>query len=90
MPNSWTINSFYGVAGDGFEKFEWRLPSNEDQHGEQTSGPGGLLIKPGDLNLIPTISPKRSGIQHGVDDWNITTYSDTGVWYSLNSIVQDS
>ncbi|MCI0558708.1 MAG: hypothetical protein MN733_09450 [Nitrososphaera sp.] len=71
------------------DKYEWRLPENGDQHGEQTVAPGDLLIKPGDLNLIPTISPKRSGIQHGLDDWTLTEFTDEGVWYRFGSIEQE-
>ena len=62
------------------DKYEWRLPSNEDQHVEQTVDPGDLLIKPEDIDLQPTLSPERSGIQHGQDDWDFQNVPDSN-WY---------
>ena len=62
------------------DAYEWRSPKNEDQHSEQTTAPGDLMIKPKDLALKPTNSPKRSGIQHGADDWNYTNVPDNN-WY---------
>jgi hypothetical protein len=79
MPGSWT-----DVDGPTkLDKYEWRLPNNGDQHGEQTVAPGDLLIKPSQLELVPTKSPKRSGIQHGQDDWNFNTVPDTS-WYTAS------
>jgi len=89
VPNAWTVNYFYPGQGDGFEKYEWRLPGNANQHGEQTVAPGDLLIKPGDLNLKPTISPVQSGIQHGMDDWTLTSFTDEGTWYSYGAVEQE-
>lgn len=81
MADEWTVED----PISNLEKYEWRVPENEDQHGEQTVAPGDLLIKPGDLNLIPTKSPTRSGIQHGQDDWNYTSVPDTS-WYVFGTI----
>lgn len=87
MSNRWTIDS---ETPDKADKFEWRLPSNDQQHVAQTIVPGQLLIKPEDITLIPTKSPKRSGIQHGADDWNYDTLTDDGTWYSFGEVVQES
>lgn len=76
MADDWTVEN--GPAKT--DPYEWRAPNNEDQHGEQTTSPGDLTFKPKDLGLLPTNSPKRSGIQHGADDWNYTTTPDTN-WY---------
>ena len=65
---------------DPLDTYEWRSPNNEDQHAEQTTAPGELMIKPSDLALIPTNSPKRSGIQWGQDAWNYTNAPDQN-WY---------
>jgi hypothetical protein len=81
MADRWTPED----GPDKGDKYEWRLPNNEDQHGEQTTAPGDLLIRPGDLELIPTISPKRSGVQHGADDWNYSNAPDS-TWYVWGSI----
>lgn len=62
------------------DKYEWRLPANEDQHGEQTVAPGDLRIKPKDLSLIPTKAPKRSGVQWGADGWDFENQPDSS-WY---------
>lgn len=86
MGNEWDINS---DAPARTEKYEWRIPNNEDQHGEQTVTPGALMIKPKDLDLKPTISPKRSGIQHGADDWDFQSAPDN-TWYIFGEIVQEA
>ncbi len=67
------------------DKYEWRLPSNEDQHGEQTTAPGDLLIRPQDLALVPTKSPERSGIQWGSDGWDFENAPDHS-WYVIGMI----
>lgn len=87
MSNQWDTDA---DAPSKEDKYEWRLPENGDQHGEQTVAPGDLLIKPGDLNLIPTIHPKRSGIQHGQDDWTFSSFVDEGTWYRFGSIEQEA
>ena len=76
MADDWTIENGPAKA----DPYEWRAPNNEDQYGEQTTSPGGLMFKPKDLALVPTNAPKRSGIQHGSDDWNYTSIPDTS-WY---------
>lgn len=81
MADRWTVEDPIEKS----ERYEWRLPNNEDQHGEQTTAPGDLLIKPGDLELVPTLSPKRSGVQFGADAWNFTSVPDSS-WYVLGSI----
>ncbi len=84
MADSWTVND---NAPEKTDKYEWRLPENKDEHGEQTVAPGDLLIKPKDLALKPTNSPKQSGVQHGQDDWTYTNVPDTS-WY-LFGFVED-
>lgn len=86
MSNQWVKDE---DAPGKEDKYEWRLPENGDQHGEQTVAPGDLLIKPKDLRLVPTIAPKRSGVQHGQWDYTIHTFVDTGTWYSFGSITQE-
>ncbi len=67
-----------GPAKD--DQYEWRLPNNDQQHVEQTVAPGDLLIKPKDITLKPTLSPERSGVQHGADDWSFDNSPDPN-WY---------
>ena len=71
------------------DQYEWRLPNNEDQHGEQTVAPGDLMIKPKDLALVPTNAPTRSGVQHGQHDWNFTNAPDSN-WYVLADSIETS
>ena len=76
-------------GADRGDPYEWRLPSNENQHGEQTTGPGDLLIKPSKIDLVPTNSPKRSGVQHGQDDWTFDN-QPSSAWYVIgDTIVED-
>jgi hypothetical protein len=77
MGDDWTINENGPPKGD---HYEWRSPNNEDQHSEQTTDPGDLMIKPEDLSLVPTNSPTRSGVQWGQDGWDYTTTPDSD-WY---------
>ncbi len=67
------------------DKYEWKAPSGTTQHEQQTTAPGDLMIKPKDLSLKPTLSPERSGIQHGQDDWTFTNTPDPS-WYILGGI----
>ena len=85
MGNSWSVEA---NQPDRDETYEWRLPANDQQHVEHTVAPGDLLIKPQDISLVPTNSPKKSGIQSGISDWDL----ETGVvsdWYVLGEIVQE-
>lgn len=88
MANQWDIEDGNMSPGKS-DRYEWRLPENGEQHQSQTVTPGQLLIKPSDLTLIPTLSPKQSGLQHGIDDWNLDAFIDDGTWYSLGSIVDE-
>ena len=67
------------------DKYEWKSPSGTTEHEEQTTGPGDLMIKPKDLTLIPTNSPKRSGLQWGQDAWNYSNAPDQ-TWYIFGGI----
>jgi hypothetical protein len=67
------------------DKYEWKSPSDNTQHEEQTVAPGDLMIKPKDLALVPTNAPKRSGIQWGQDAWNYTNAPDQS-WYVFGMI----
>jgi hypothetical protein len=69
----WTIND--GAPGLG-DKYEWRLPNNDAEQMEQTVAPGELLVRPEDVDLAPTKSPERSGLQHGRDEWNYENAPD--------------
>lgn len=72
MADRWTP-----IDGPGKgDAYNWRVPSNEHQHQEQTVAPGDFMIRPEDVDLKPTNSPKRSGIQHGQDDWNYENAPD--------------
>ena len=70
---------------DPLDAYEWRSPTGGTEHEEQTTGPGDLMIKPKDLALVPTLSPKRSGIQHGQDDWDFQNAPDQA-WYVIGAI----
>lgn len=86
MGNNWSINDNKPALA---EKYEWRVPEIDQEHVEETTAPGDLKIKPKDISLIPTNSPKQSGIQSGQSDWSF----DSGVdpdWYILGEIVQES
>ena len=67
------------------DKYEWKSPSSNTQHEEQTTAPGDLMIKPKDLALKPTLSPERSGIQWGQDGWNFDNVPDQ-TWYIFGAI----
>jgi len=82
-----TDNWTYEEGPSKTDKYEWRIPNNEDQHGEQTVAPGDLAVKPKDLTLVPTKPPARSGIQHGTEDWNYTSIPDMN-WY-VWGIIED-
>lgn len=82
MANRWTIES----APDQEEKYDWHLPNNDQEHVEQTVAPGDLMIKPKDISLKPTNPPKRSGIQHGVNDWDYQNQPSTS-WYVHGEIL---
>ena len=86
MAKSWTVND---GEPDKTDKYEWHLPNNDQQHVEQTTTPGDLRIKPKDISLIPTMAPKRSGIQHGWNNWNNQVEPTLGVWYIYGQIVQE-
>lgn len=73
---------------DKSDKYEWRLPNNEDQHIEQTVAPGDLMIKPEDVDLIVTLAPKKSGIQHGQVDWSYDNILDSS-WYIYGFVEED-
>jgi hypothetical protein len=85
MANDWTIEA---NKPEKSEDYEWRLPANDQEHVEQTVAPGDLLIKPEDISLKPTNSPKQSGIQHGLDDWTVESGIDSS-WYILGEVVQE-
>jgi len=68
------------------DKYEWHLPESDQQHVKDTVAPGDLMIKPKDISLKPTKSPERSGIQHGMDTWNFTSYPSNAGWYLFGSI----
>lgn len=80
--NRWTINDDIPDKGD---KYEWRLPNNDKEHMEQTIAPGDLLIKPQDMDVILTNSPKQEGLQHGADAWTFSNVPDTS-WYVRGSV----
>lgn len=84
MATDWTVNDGTVTPGKA-GKYAWRLPTSSDseQHQAQIVTPGGLLIKPSQITLIPTKSPKRSGLQHGADDWNYETAPLSSDWYSF-------
>ena len=87
MGNKWEVDENDPART---EKYEWRLPNNDQQHVEQTTSPGELRIKPKDMSLVPTLAPSRSGIQHGQNDWNfVDDASDRTAWYLQGDIVQE-
>lgn len=88
MANQWDIEDGNLSPGKS-DRYEWRLPENGEQHQEQTVTPGQLLIKPSQITLRPTLSPKQSGIQHGLDDWSYDV-APTSAWYVYGAIEQES
>ena len=70
---------------DKGDEYNWHLPNNDQQHVEQTVGPGDLMIKPEDISLKPTLSPERSGIQWGQDAWTFDNAPDPN-WYVFGMI----
>lgn len=87
MANKWDVEDGNSAPGKS-DRYEWRLPDNGEQHQAQIVTPGGMLIKPGDITLIPTLAPKQSGLQHGTDDWTVVT-RPTSSWYVLGDILQE-
>ncbi len=85
MGKSWTVNS---TSPAKEETYEWRLPANDQQHVEETVAPGDLKIKPKDISLIPTLAPKKSGVQSGLSDWTFSSVPDSK-WYVRGEIIQD-
>lgn len=81
MADEWDVEEII----DQSEKYDWHLPNNEDQHSEQTVAPGDLMVKPEDLDLVATLAPKQSGVQHGVNDWTYENAPDSE-WFSQGSI----
>ena len=86
MANRWQINEDAPPKG---EEHDWRLPRGDQEHVEQTTAMGDLRIRPEDITLIPTISPERSGIQHGADDWDMQSQPDDSAWYVQGIIIQE-
>jgi hypothetical protein len=87
MGKKWTVNANDPART---EKYEWRVPNNENQHVEQSTSPKDLRLKPKDISLVPTLAPKRSGIQHGHVDWNyVSDPSGGSAWYIAGAIVQE-
>ena len=84
MAKSWTVND---GAPSKEEKYEWRAPV-EQQHNEQSTGPGGLRMRPKDLDLQVTLSPKKSGVQYGQDAWTFQNTPDS-TWYVEGTILQE-
>lgn len=68
------------------DKYEWHLPNNEEQHMEETVGPGDLMIKPKDMTLVPLNSPSQNTYQSGHDAWTFTSVPDTS-WYVIGASV---
>jgi hypothetical protein len=79
MADDWTINAEKPAKS---EQYSWRTPKNSQEAVEQTTAPGDLNIKPGDITLKVTLSPKRSGVQHGADDWDYINQPDD-TWYII-------
>lgn len=86
MAKRWTVND---GEPDKTDKYEWRVPNNDQQHVSQTVVPGDLMIKPKDISLIPTMAPKQSGIQHGWNNWNNQVEPTLGSWYIYGSVIQE-
>ena len=83
MANRWKINA---EEPSKLEKYDWHVPNDEQQHVQETSSPGALRIKPKDISLKPTISPKRSGVQSGSDFWDfVSDPQGTEAWYVQGS-----
>jgi len=88
LGNRWTIEDGNTDPGKS-DRYEWRLPENDNKHVEEALAPGDLLIKPSKITLKPTLSPKASGVQHGWEDWTKQTFTDSGTWYSYGTIIQE-
>jgi len=87
MGNDWDVVSDSTPKKDE-EEYEWHAPGNDQEHVEETTAPGDLNIKPEEIALTATLAPARTGVQHGLSDWNYTTQPDPS-WYYYGSIIQD-
>jgi hypothetical protein len=83
MGTDWTITD-YEDESSRTEKYEWRLPANDQEHVAETTTPGALLIKPEDISLVPTKAPTESGVQHGWLEWTDESAPDPN-WYIAGS-----
>jgi hypothetical protein len=86
MGNEWEIDD--STPRKDEEEYEWRAPGNDQEHVEETTAPGDLNIRPGDIELKPTLAPTQSGVQSGESDWTFTSQPDSN-WYVYGSIIQD-
>jgi len=85
MANRWEIEDNEAWRT---ERNDWRVPKNDLEHAEETVPPGDLMIDPQKLELVPTLAPTESGIQHGQWHWSDENQpSDT--WYIHGEIIQD-
>lgn len=69
-------------------KYKWHVPGDDQQHVRQTTAPSSLNLKPSEISLKPTLPPKESGIQSGVNKWNFSEGQATA-WYIFGTIVED-
>jgi hypothetical protein len=86
MGNDWTIDD--STPRKDAEEYKWHAPNNDMEHVTETTAPGDLNIKPEEIALTATLAPARTGVQHGLSDWNYTSQPDDS-WYVWGRIIQD-
>ena len=86
MANRWTIDD---GEPDRTDKYEWHVPNLDQQHVAETVTPGGLMLKPKDISLVPTMAPKQSGIQYGWNTWETQVEPSAGNWYIFGLVEQE-
>lgn len=85
MAKRWAINDNKPSRA---ETYEWRHPNNEMQHTKETTTPTDLNVGPEKITLKPTLSPKKTGIQSGYEDWTVASQPDS-TWYVFGTIIQE-
>jgi len=74
----WTKDDSENELEQAGDKYEWRLPKNEDQHQQETTAPGDLLIKPEDFDAVPRKTPSGfPGVQTSEQEWSYQSQPDS-------------
>ena len=85
MSKRWSVNDDKPSEN---ERHAWRHPNDDQQHVLETTAPGDLIHTPSKITLKPTLSPNKTGVQAGHENWTIDNAPSTS-WYILGTIIQE-